>query len=525
MRGLVLPAFLALFPTYHGDTEATRLRSETSSYGGQAEPSRSLSSDSASVRSPGSPGLRGSSLKLKIGAQVDDVVIEDVDADGRPDIIVQSARDLRVFLNVGGAFKPEPSSTLRLDSNVFLWCFATMCDAKGRVLVTSSVRGIHRHVGLAKQGEDLVIHPNLFEGTLGDGRGPTYTEIMPDLDGDGLGDALLFQAGQMLVLPQAKGADGRPEFKLRQRLDIPVEGSLKMGWMAHQKVIETTRVPMLVFGDVDGNGKTDISWYRNEAFGAWLQQPDNRFKLQEPKDLATKKRRLRIPYFQFEAPPFIVDINGDGLLDVVLSHPSKGRVHLYMNRSGRTDFTTPDEIIAIDGWVPGLQVLDIDSDGKPEIVIGIIRKLGLSSGLEAFTTKKVRVELMFFKADAEGKYSNEPLQQLEFRIPYTATATREAATVDLTFRPSLDADLDGDGRRELIVEKDIKTFEVYRGVAGKLVAGEAEPAFEIVSESSVPPAFTRLQAADLDGDKKSDLIIRRHALDRKLDEVEVRMSR
>ena len=48
-------------------------------------------------------------------------------------------------------------------------------------------------------------------------------------------------------------------------------------WAPHQKLQEVIGVPILSFGDTDGNGRTDIAYYKEEAIGVFRQQENGTF--------------------------------------------------------------------------------------------------------------------------------------------------------------------------------------------------------------------------------------------------------
>ena len=167
---------------------------------------------------------------------------------------------------------------------------------------------------------------------------------------------------------------------------------------------------------------------------------------------------------------------------------------------------------------------DLDGDGKPEIVMGIVRQLDIISGIDVFTTKKITLELLTYRLRESTLFTNEPVSSLSFQVPYTFQATRENVQIDLTFRPNFDCDLDGDGRRDLLVENGVAAFSVYPGVAGTLVADK--PGYSVDLKPPENVAVTKLFSADFNRDRKSDLILRYRCVDKQQhDEIEVKMSK
>lgn len=465
-------------------------------------------------------------VALKVD-RCDEVATADVDGDGRPDLLILDGRSLAVFRTSATGVSDTPDVRIRFDADAFLWSTATFADAPGPQIVTFTSRGLRRHVrggdGAWGPAEDLVVHPNLFEGAARPDVPPLRIDFMPDLDGDGLSDALLFRTDELWIFRQSRGAGGRPEFRIAQKLPFSVETESLVGWAAHQKLSRWNRVPVLVRGDWDGDGRPDLVWFRDETIGAFLQQPDGRFAAAEGRTIGGRKPKRRNTLLKFEVPPRLIDLDGDGMLDVATTYPTTGQVRVFLNRKGRIDLNAPDASLQGPGWSTGIYVQDLDGDGRMEIVMGVVRKLDLFSGISAFLSKKVDLELHFFRSDARGLYRNEPAQVLTFAIPFTFTATRDSTQIDLTFWPTFEADVDGDGLKDLLLEADGGNMAVYRGDRTNVMG--AAPWTQVAGAPPPGTLSTRVRAADLNGDGRSDLIVVHQAVDSGRAKVEVRLSK
>lgn len=457
----------------------------------------------------------------------DEVATADVDGDGRPDLLILDGRSLAIFRATATGIPQKPDARVRFDADAYLWSTATFPDVRGPQIVTFTARGIRRHVrgadGAWGPAEDLVIHPNLFEGSARGDVPPLQADFMPDLDGDGLSDALLFRTDELWIFRQSKGADGRPSFRIAQKLPFGVETESLVGWAAHQKLSRWNRVPVLVRGDWDGDGRPDLVWFRDETIGAFLQQADGSFAASEGRVIGGRKPKRRNTLLKFEAPPRIVDLDGDGMLDVATTYPTKGQVLVFLNRKGRIDLNAPDASLQGPGWSTGIYVEDLDGDGRREIVMGVVRKLDLFSGISAFLSKKVDLELHFFRSDARGLFRNEPAQILTFSIPFTFTATRDSTQIDLTFWPTFEADADGDGMKDLLLEADGGMMAIYRGEKANLMG--ARPWATIAATPPPGTLSTRVRAIDLNGDGRSDLVVVHRQVEAGRAKVEVRLSK
>ena len=460
-------------------------------------------------------------IELETGVLTHHVEARDLNGDGRPDLLIQNGRDLQVFLQDKGTYATKPAQVLRLDASVFLWTFAALDGQKHPAIFTAGSRAIQAipfdgaAFGAAR---DIVVHPSMFEGTVADTRAPLLTEFAPDLDKDGRSEVLLFQEDEIFVMKQHPGG----EFRCLQKLPVPMDVATIVPWAPHQKLTQSIGVPLLSFGDTDGNGRIDIAYYREESIGVFRQQGDGGFQFAESKDLATEKRRRRNRFVQFDVPPHVADFNGDGLLDVALIYPSKGRVNVYYGRAGRGDWTQPDQVMNVaDGWSTGIYLEDLSGRGKLDLVMGVVRKFGISEGIQVFLSGKVDLELHIYPMQEDGRFSKDPVQELKFPIPFSFQVTRDSASLDLVFRPSFRGDFNKDGLRDMLVRVDERTLRIYPGVKERIIADQATGTIAMTPPAGI--STTEPFVADLNGDGVSDLVLKhvlvspaKHVLELKL---------
>jgi hypothetical protein len=460
-------------------------------------------------------------LMLETGTRTDRIEARDLNGDGKPDLILQNGRDLQVFLQRNGGFAAKPQQVVRVDPTVFLWTFGTLDGQAHPSVITAGSRGIQAlpfdgaAFGAAR---DLVIHPSVFDGTCAEGRAPLFTPFAPDLDRDGRSELLLFLTDEIFVMKQLAGG----EFRCLQKLPIPMDVATLVPWAPHQKLTETVAVPILSFGDTDGNGRTDLAYYREESLGVFRQQEDGTFQVGDSRDLTLDKRKRRNRFIQFDVPPKVADFNGDGLLDVALIYPTKGRVNVYYGRTGRNDWTQADQVMNVaDGWSTGIYLEDLSGSGKLDLIMGVVRKFGITEGIQVFLSGKVDLELHIYPMEGESRFSKDPAQELRFPIPFSFHVTRDSASLDLVFRPNFRGDFNKDGLRDMLVRVDDKTLKIYPGVKDRVI--HDEPSGTITMGPPDGVSTTEPFVADLNSDGVSDLVLKhvyvnppRHVIELKL---------
>src|SRR6185295_10755174 len=312
---------------------------------------------------------------LETGTFAHDIEARDVNGDGKTDLVIQNGRDLQVFLQKDGVYTPKPQQVLRLEPTAFLWTFAMLDGQKFPAVFTAGSRAVQAipFDGAAfGPPRDLVVHPSLFEGVVADGRAPLFSPFAPDLDKDGRSDVLLFRTDEIFVMKQFAGG----EFRCIQKLPVPMDVATVVPWAPHQKLTETLTVPLLSFGDTDGDQRIDIAYYKEESIGVFRQTAEGSFVV-------------------------------------------------YYGAPGRKDWTQADQVMNVaDGWSTGIYLEDLGGRGKLDLVMGVVRKFGITEGIQVFLSGKVDLELHIYPMGPEGRFTKDPVQEMKFSIPFSFHVTR-----------------------------------------------------------------------------------------------------
>ena len=253
--------------------------------------------------------------------------------------------------------------------------------------------------------------------------------------------------------------------------------------------LKTSGYNAATFADVDGDGNLDlIVGVIGGAFGPSRNSIDNLFLLrQAPKGTwnVTTSRLVRMIDVGSEAAPTIADINGDGLLDIVVgskvsqADPKTGTVVWFENVGTATQPAFRERgALPIRGqfnYAPA--VVDLDGDGKPDLVLGT-----WTDRIQWYRNTGSLTSPAWTLADSA-----------------LVTITRGTNTT-----PSF-GDLDGDGLIDLVIGEASGTINLYRNVGTK-----TSPKFELVSDNFQNIKVGRRSApvlADMDGDGHVDMLI------------------
>jgi len=438
--------------------------------------------------------------------------IADLDGDGRSDLLEVrfegippgERRSLRVhFQGEDGRIPAAPQLELPLPRGAAAYDLADVLAEPGSELLLLQRDGV-RIVSLAgrkARARDARIPDGVTAGPAPDERGLSRLALTsralgsePVLVVPGLGEAFLLA----------------PDGSLRARLDTGERTNYfvqKAGPIYAESDIQFFfDVPRLALGDIDGDGRADVLSAARHELRVFLQRPDGTFPTGPSRRIALE----RVPVEDHMRGSGSVradarDIDGDGRLDLLISQTSGGitdarsATSIHFNRiqdsggarAGRWNLAEPDILVERDKAMVADELLDVDGDGRLELLQGRIPVTALEL-VEVVLTRSLDVHMALFRLDPGSK--REPAFEQKHSLPFSFETGRLRG-----FVPSLDHDLNGDGHRDFVHSTDGSALEIYLGGPGSRYRDRSARQ-ELDTEGVLNPG-------DLDGDGLLDFVL------------------
>jgi hypothetical protein len=259
-------------------------------------------------------------------------------------------------------------------------------------------------------------------------------------------------------------------------------------------------VPRLDLADVDGDGRADLIATGRHELRVFLQRADGRFpadpdrrdplRLLDEEDHVRNSGGVRVD---------ARDQDGDGRADLLVTHAGGGllrattRTRLHRNRDGRWNLAAPDQVFERTGGVELDELLDLDGDGRPELLRAFL-PLGLLDLARLFLQRSIQLEAALHRNLGADGFESEPWVQSGFSVAFDFETMRPKG-----FVPSLGADWNQDGHRDLLSGSDGSGVELWLGgPRHRFASRQARQALD---------SGGRLRIGDLDGDRLPDFAI------------------
>ena len=272
---------------------------------------------------------------------------------------------------------------------------------------------------------------------------------------------LVPQLGQLVALS--------PSGEVRAQLAIPRRANYLVipntGLISLESDLQVfVDVPKLSVGDVDGDGRVDAVFSTRHEVWVYLRRADGSFGTAPDRKLPL---RLVTPRDHIRGSGGVAtsatDIDGDGRLDLLITHV-KGSVadattaiYVYMNRDGDWKLGEPDQVIRSEGSLDTNALIDLDADGRVEL-LRISFHFSLLEVMELLLTREIDIQVAIHRYHPERGFGKKPAFKTQIEIPFSFETFRLKG-----FVPTATADLNGDGRADFVASGGGKAIEIYLG--------------------------------------------------------------
>lgn len=473
---------------------------------------------------------RFTATRIEVREKVESSILADVDGDGLQDVVVQVGRRVDVHrLTAAGVFAAPLS--VELPRKAFLFDFFPVSAPRACDLVYVGSDGVYaltwNGTAFVPQEHALVQIPTLFEGDSTSS--PLRYPFSSDVDGDGRQDLVLPQRQRLLVYLQGAGGT----FGFSQRVPVDMQVRVETGGGSIQNQLSTAvRVPMYYVADFDGDRVPDLGVVQGDLLLVHLQKEGNTLpstpSYEAVVSIDRKKPRRRL--LNWDIPPVIEDLNGDGLADVVVTAVGMGTTQVFLGRKESLALSDPAQIqqIKVDGWTFRHWVVDVNADGRRDLVLAKVDKLGVSQALQVLITGKIDATILLFLQGPDGKFPESVSYEKELTVPFVVAFSGNTAQVESPVMVDPRGDYDNDGRADLLVKTETDELTLY--LSGRKVFDE-ENVVRIETIDTEPFSFSvfenfePLHLIDMNGDGRTDILLHHKTFEGTYHVLEVFLSR
>jgi hypothetical protein len=334
------------------------------------------------------------------------------------------------------------------------------------------------------------------------------TQMFLDLNEDGYDDFLMPSFSGWEVAVSKNG-----EFKSLQTL-----GPLPR--MSYRDNVEyvgyRSNSPFGIDANIDG--MADLAFWINGKFSVYLQKIDGSFS-EDPIALDPKQNDVLGDYFQIDLGENadnregmsrlldgVEDVDGDGLKDLILKNikaegifgwESQYEIYRGINdNNGLLGFeTAASSTIKTRGYQLSNDYSDLTGDGKQEFVITSV-DVGIGTIIKALLTRSVSTDVSIYKMVGQV-FEDRP------SISKSVSVSFDFSNGELFVPAVLSADINGDGLKDLLVQRGTDTLLVYL----------AEKSSQLFSKKAIrlklelPKSRDGFIIEDLNSDGRDELIL------------------
>lgn len=349
--------------------------------------------------------------------------------------------------------------------------------------------------------------PSMFRGPVGEQF--DRVKVMRDIDDDGYDDVALADFGgwQLALQGDAAGSFGEPQL---------------VGPEAQKTLASENQIyfrSQSIYGmDHDLDGRRDIAFWEEGVFSVHHQTPAGTFQ-RIATEVPTHLSHVHDDYLSLSIGTeadnpdqrqgvlgAVDDLDGDGHADLIVfvldGEGVFGRetsFEIHRGRPGEDGMlgfdVSPSSIISSDGIQFGNNRVDLDGDGRQEVLVASV-DLGIGTIVRALLTRSVGLDLSIYRMNGDS-YPDEP------NLTRRVTATFDFSSGEIFVPAFIPADIDGDGHKDLLLQDGDDELKAYLGTGDDGLFADRPLQFDML----LPKGQDTITAADIDADGVDELIL------------------
>lgn len=469
--------------------------------------------------------------EIEAPGQVEDVDVVDIDMDGKEDLVVFLTRGrkgpaperyIAIFYQRPASrdYARTPDQTVEVPAGAAVR-FVADVDPRGGGKELGFLGPFGAFCLTAKDRRFASAPVKLFEddGFFDIPSGyqcPDWSSLVRDVSGDRLPDILFLRKGDATLWIQD------PERRTFARTAVfPLEYKQTFGPRIETLLLGRFisfygQLARPVIADVDANALGDVVTFRNRSIETYLQRigperfkrdPDRRMPLRVVSEDATRSddefNNVRTA---------LHDVDGDGLTDLVV-YRNVGKVSLfesmrtqiifYRGTRNGWDEARPAQILNLKGISIDPALIDIERDGKTDLVVSSLRTDLITNAVRAIFSS-VTVTYYVFRWDEEKRCWSETA---DFSRDFTIDVKRLEGSGTIPFAYFW-GDYDGDGVQDLLSLEEENELGIYPGEATSSWWSGDSLDFPASEKRTVKVETSNsLHIQDLNGDGKADVTL------------------
>lgn len=396
---------------------------------------------------------------------------------------------------------------------------------------------------------------------------PSFADVARDVNGDGRPD-LVLPRGEECELWLNGGPDAQsslPVFAKAASIRVQMQRETATKADALSDVLESSfRIPNLSITDVNGDARSDLyvengktrAWHLQREDGSFPAEPDVTLDLGIFRD-TTAEASVQLGKTLAGGDDQRIetrDLDNDGIPDYVIAHRRK--VWVFHGTKAGPQFTDPSDVLRVADDVTAMLLVRLDDDAFPDLTLLRVQVPTIGTLIRGlFAEWDVEIAALGYASEGGRKFATTPRWKgdIDVRLPALLgvlknpdALVRRFEDMAKKFRRTVPGDFDGDGRPDvaLLAEKGGRV-ELFTSRAksqdddgeravGDVFFGEEKKVWELESilrwmgdlaerqaarhtGGGAPYASAELRggefervgldAADLDGDGRSELVV------------------